>query len=350
MDMSTPNASPFTRDRLAQPGPARCASRIAARGTAHFLTLAALACASAAVAQPWPAKPVRMVVPFAPGGAVDLTARVIGQPLSARLQQTIIVDNRGGAGGNIGVDLVAKAAPDGYTLAMATAAQISINPHMYAKMPFDPAKDLVAVAPAGLSINVLCLHPSVPARTVRDLIAIAKKQPDKLNFATGGIGASAHIATELFMSMAGIRMVHVPYKGGGPATVDLLAGNVDLSFSTVATVIEHIRGGRLRALGVTSLKRFALLSEVPTIAESGVPGFESVAFYGLFAPTGTPASVVKRLNAETTAVLEIDDVKSRLHQAGVLPMSSSPEAFATYVASETQKWGKVIRATGIKAE
>lgn len=341
---------PVTPKRSIQRMHARMSPAARRRLAPFMVILAAVGCAASAWCQVWPAKTVRLVVPFAPGGAVDLTARLLAQALSARLQQQVIVDNRGGAGGNIGVDVVAKSPADGYTLAMATAAQIAINPHMYSKMPFDPIKDLAAISPAGLSINVLCLHPSIPSPTVKALVALARAQPNKLNFATGGIGASAHIATELFMGMTGIRMMHVPYKGGGPATIDLLAGNVDLSFSTVATVIEHIKVGRLRALGVTSLQRFALLPAVPTVAEAGVPGFESVAFYGLFAPAGTPPEVVRKLNAETVAVLELEDVRRRLNQAGVIPFSSSPEAFASYVLSETQKWGRLIRTIGIKAD
>jgi tripartite-type tricarboxylate transporter receptor subunit TctC len=291
-----------------------------------------------------------MIVPFAPGGAVDVTGRIVAQGLSARLGQQVIVDNRGGAGGMIGVDAVAKSAPDGYTIVMATVGTIAINPHMYSKMPFDPIKDLVAITPAGQALNALCVHPSLPVKSVKDLIALAKAQPDKLNFATGGIGASDHIATELFMSLAGIKMVHLPYKGGGPAMIDLLAGNVDLGFSTVATAIGPIKAGRLRALGVTSAKRFELLPDVPTIAEAGVPGYESVAWYGIFAPSGTPAEVVRKLNAETVAVLQMEDVRRRLTEAGVLPVSSSPEAFAAYVLSETARWGKLIRANNIKAD
>ena len=314
------------------------------------VALAAVCASTHAWCQAWPSKPIRMIVPFAAGGAVDITARVIGQSLSARFQQPVVVDNRGGAGGNIGVDAAAKSVPDGYTLVMATAAQIAINPHMYKKMPFDPIKDLVAIAPAGLSINTLCVHPSIPARSIKELVAMAKAKPNKLNFATGGIGASAHIATELFMSMTKTQMVHVPYKGGGPATIDLLAGNVDLSFSTVGTVIQHITSGRLRALGVTSLKRFELLPDVPTISEAGVPGYESVAFYGLFAPARTPAEIVNRLNAETVTILKNDDARSRLLESGVIPLEMSPQAFAAYVVSETAKWGKLIRDNGITAE
>ena len=320
------------------------------RFRASLAALTSVLVATAAHAQTWPSKPVRIVVPFAPGGAVDVTGRTIAQALSARLGQQVVVENRGGAGGNIGVEAVAKSPPDGYTLVMATAGQISINPHMYSKLPFDPVKDLVPISQAGQAINALCVHPSLPARSVKEFIALAKAQPGKLNFATGGIGASDHIATELFMSMTGVKMVHVPYKGGAPAMVDLLGGNVDLGFSTVATAIGPIKAGRLRTLGVTSGRRFELLPDVPTIAEAGVPGYESVAWYGLFAPAGTPADVVKKLNADTVAVLQMPDVRRRLTESGVLPTSSSPDAFASYIAKETARWGKLIRANGIKVE
>ena len=300
--------------------------------------------------QAWPAKPVRLIVPFAPGGAVDVTARTIAQSLTTRLGQQMLVDNRGGAGGNIGVEAAAKSPPDGYTLVMATSGQIAINPHMYSKLPFDPVRDLVPISQAGQAINALCVHPSLPARSVKEFIALARSQPGKLNFATGGIGASDHIATELFMSLTGVRMVHVPYKGGAPAMIDLLAGNVDVGFSTVATAMGPIKSGRLRALGVTSGKRFELLPDVPTIAEAGVPGYESVSWYGLFAPAGTPAEIIRKLNAETVAVLQTEDVRRRLTESGVLPVSSAPDAFAAYITAETARWGKLIRANGIKAE
>ena len=325
----------------------RCNKRLAVTAAAM---LATALCGGSVWAQSWPAKPLRMVVPYAPGGGADITARVIAQLLTTRLGQQVLVDNRAGAGGNIGTDLVAKSPPDGYTILMGTVGQISINPHMYDKLPFDPARDLVPITPAGLPVNVLNVHPSIPARNVREFIALAKSQPGKLNFATGGIGASDHMATELFMSMTGVRMIHVPYKGGGPAIIDLIAGNVDLGFSTMATAIGPLKTGRLRALGVTSGKRFELLPEVPTIAEAGVAGYESVAWYGLFAPAGTPADVVRRINTETVAILQSDDVRRRLTELGIIPFSSTPEAFATYVQSETARWGKLVRANGLKAQ
>jgi tripartite-type tricarboxylate transporter receptor subunit TctC len=300
--------------------------------------------------QAWPAKPLRIIVPYAPGGGTDITARVIAQLLTTRLGQQVLVENRAGAGGNIATEAVIKSPPDGYTIYMGTVGQISINPHMYEKLAFDPVKDLTPITPAGLPVNVLNVHPSLPAKNVKELIALAKAQPGKLNFATGGIGASDHMATELFMSMTGVKMVHVPYKGGGPAIVDLIAGNVHLGFSTMATAIGPIQNGRLRALGVTSGKRFELLPEVPTIAEAGVPGYESVAWYGLFAPAGTPADIVKRLNTEIVAILQIEDVRRRLTELGILPVSSTQDAFAKYVQTESARWGKLIRASGIKAQ
>jgi tripartite-type tricarboxylate transporter receptor subunit TctC len=301
-------------------------------------------------AQSWPSRPIRLIVPFAPGGAVDLSARTVAQAMAPRLGQPLVIENRGGAGGNLGVELVTKAAPDGYTLVMATSGQVAINPHMYARMSFDPLKDLAPITPVGQALNVLSVHPALPVKTVKDYIALAKTHPGKLTFASGGTGASDHIATELFMSMAGIRMTHIPYKGGAPAMLDLLAGNVDSGFSTVATAIGPIRTGRLRALGLTSAKRFELLPDVPTIAEAGLPGYESVSWYGLFAPAGTPAEVVNRVNADAVAALQGEDVRKRMVEFGVMPVSSSPAAFATYIAADHQRWGKVIRAAGIKAD
>jgi tripartite-type tricarboxylate transporter receptor subunit TctC len=220
---------------------------------------------------------------------------------------------------------------------------------MYARLPFDPAKDFAPISQAGQAVNALCVHPSLPARNVKEFIALAKSQPGKLSFASGGIGASDHIATELFTSMTGVRMVHVPYKGGAPAMVDLLAGHVELGFSTVATAMGPIKAGRLRALGVTSANRFELLPDVPAIGES-VRGYEAVSWYGLFAPAGTPAAIVTRVNGEVVSILQTADVRRRLMESGVIPTSSSPDAFAAYVRAETARWGKLIRANNIKAE
>jgi len=304
----------------------------------------------AATAQAWPQKPVRWIVPFVPGGAVDVTTRTLAQPLGTRLGQQVIIDNRGGAGGNIGVELAAKAAPDGYTMVMATSGQIAINPHMYSKLPFDPFNDLVPVTLAAHALNVLCVHPSVPATSVKALIALAKSKPGELDYATGGVGASDHISAELFKSMAAVKMVHVPYKGGAPAMVDLLAGNVHLGFSTVATALGPIRAGRLRALGITSAKRYELLPDVPTIAEAGLPGYEAVSWYGTFVPANTPRDIVVRLNTEIGAIVQTPEIRRRLLESGILAVSGSPESFTAYVKTEWEKWGKVIRTAGIKAD
>jgi tripartite-type tricarboxylate transporter receptor subunit TctC len=312
--------------------------------------LGAALCSADAWSQAWPAKPLRMIVPYAPGGGADITARVVSQLLTTRLGQQVLVENRAGAGGNIATEFVVRSPADGYTIYMGTVGQVSINQHMYDKLSFDPVKDLAPITPAGLPVNVLNVHPSIPAKNVKEFIALAKSQAGKLNFATGGIGASDHMAAELFMSMTGVKMAHVPYKGGGPAIIDLIAGNVDLGFSTMATAIGPLKTGRLRALGVTTGKRFELLPEVPTIAEAGVTGYESVAWYGLFAPAGTPADVIKRLNMETVAILQAEDVRRRLTELGIMPVSSTPEAFGTYVLSESERWGKLIRANGIKAQ
>jgi len=313
------------------------------------LTLA-LSVSANAWSQAWPTKPVRLIVPFAPGGAVDVTARTTAPALGAKLGQQVVVENRGGAGGNIGVEVGAKSPPDGYTLLMGTSGQMAINPHMYAKLPFDPAKDFIAITQMGQAVNALCVHPSLPARSVKEFIALAKSQPNKLSFASGGIGASDHIATELFMSMTGVKMLHVPYKGGAPAMIDLLGGQVELGFSTVATAMGPIKSGRLRALGVTSAKRFELLPDVPAIAEA-VPGYEAVSWYGLFVPAGTPAAIVTRVHSEVVSVLQMPDVRRRLMESGVIPASSaSPDAFAAYVKAEGARWGKLIRANNIKAE
>ncbi|MDO8279732.1 MAG: tripartite tricarboxylate transporter substrate binding protein [Burkholderiaceae bacterium] len=309
-----------------------------------------LATTVGAWAQAWPSKPIRLVVPFAVGGVVDLTARETAQVLSARLGQPVIVENRAGNAGMIGVDFVAKAAPDGYTLVMASAGTIAINPHLFKAMPYDPVKDLVAVAPVVQGINIMVVPASSPVKNVREFIAAAKAAPGKINFGSAGTGASDHMATELFANMAGIKITNVPYKGGGPALIDLLAGTIDLIFSSLPPAIGHVKSGRLRALGVTSANRLEVLPDVPTVAEAGVPGYESVAWYGLFAPANTPASIVSRINAETAATLQNPDLRRRFLEGGLIPFSSSPQAFASYVAAETDKWGKVVRANGIKAD
>lgn len=301
-------------------------------------------------AQGWPAKPIRFISPFAPGGGVDITARVIAQKLTDALGQQVLVENRAGAGGMIGVDLGAKAPADGYTMVLGTIGPIAINPSLYTKMPYDPVKDLLPVTLAADPLNVLVVHPSLPVRSVKDLVALAKARPNELNYGSSGPGAIDHLAGELFNILTGARMVNVPYKGGAPAMLDLLAGNVQLIFSSVSTAIGHIKSGRIRALGMTSMKRFVLLPELPTIAEAGVPDFAVNNWYGVFVPAGTSKEIVRRLNTEIVKILNLPDVKQRLLEFGIEATPSTPEHFAAYIQSEMKKWAKVVKDANVKIE
>jgi len=304
---------------------------------------------SPALAAEYPARPIRMVVGFAPGGGTDTTARAMAQKLTQALGQQIVVDNRPGAAGNIATDLVAKSNPDGYTILMGTIAALAINPSLYGKLPFDPQKDLAPVTRAVDSTNILVLHPSVPAKSVKELIALAKSKPGQLNYGSSGVGGAGHLAGELFNTMAGIRMVHVPYKGGGPAMVDLLAGNINLIFATAASSIGHINAGKIRALAVTTAKRSGLVPDLPTIAEAGLPGFEANNWYGVLVPAKTPRPIINRLNKDITAVLNMADIKEFLFKQGLDAAPSTPEAFGAYIKSEAEKWAKVVKASGAKA-
>jgi tripartite-type tricarboxylate transporter receptor subunit TctC len=314
------------------------------------IALLALTWCSIGQCADWPARPVTLIVPFAAGGSVDVTARQLAQSLGTRLGQAVIVENRAGAAGLIGADYVAKAAPTGYTVVMASAGIIAVGPHLYAKMPFDPVKDLIAVTPVVQGINVMVVPIASSAKSVKDFVEIAKTKPGKLNFGSSGVGASDDMATELFSSMAGIKMTNIPYKGGGPAMIDLVAGHVDVMFSAIAPAVAQIKAGRLRALGVTTAHRLDFLPEVPTVAEAGVPGYESVAWYGLFVPAKTPRDIVLKLNQAAASALQEPAVRKNLTENGLLPFTSSPEEFTKYVASETEKWGKVVRDNNIKIE
>jgi tripartite-type tricarboxylate transporter receptor subunit TctC len=303
------------------------------------------------MAQEWPARTVRIVVPFAPGGAVDFMAREVAQGLSMRLGKTFLVDNRPGASGVIGVDAVAKAPADGYTIVLANTGAIAISPHINKVMPYDALKDLVAVSSVAKVTNVMVVPSSFAAKSITQFIAIAKASPGKINFASSGVGASDQMAAEQFMAMAGIKMTNVPYKGGGPAMIDVLSGNVDVIFSTFPPAIPYIKSGKLRALGVTSATRLEIAPDVPTIAEAGVPGYESDAWYGVFAPAGTPPAIVTTLNAEITAVLQDPALQKRLLEgAAGKTFTSSPKAFAAFVAGESKRWQKIVHATGLVGE
>lgn len=317
----------------------------------RVLCLACVMCSVPAYAQSWPAKPIRWISPFAPGGGADFTSRAIAQKLGSALGQQVLVDNRGGAGGMVGVDIAAKSPADGYTLVLGTIGSIAVNPSLYSKMPYDPKRDLAPISQAAVAINVLVVHPSLPVHTVKDLIALAKSRPGQLNYGSSGPGAADHLAGELFNTLAGVKIVHIPYKGGAPAMLDLVSGNVQLIFSTVSTARAMIDAKKVRTVAIAGSRRFELMPDLPTVAEAGVEGFATDNWYGVFAPAGTPAPIIERLHAEVVKALAAPDVKKQLLGLGIVATSSaSPDAFDAYIAAETEKWAKVVRAAGIKVE
>ena len=291
--------------------------------------------------QTWPSSPIRMVVPFAPGGGADLMARILADPLSKRLGQPIVIENKPGAGATLGADFVAKATPDGYTLLWTTPGPQITNPYLMPKLPYDPFKDFTAIATAVTAVNVLVVTPSLPVKSVSELIAYAKANPGKLNFSSAGIGASSHLSGELFKMMAGIDIVHVAYRGSGPALQDLLAGNVQMSIDTVAVLLPHIQAGTLRALGVATIERNPSLPDLPPIADT-LPGFDGSSINYINGPAGMPQPVVERLIREINAVLSDPDVRKRMEVAGFTPIVESQTALVTRIAQEQDKWKKVI--------
>ena len=314
-------------------------------------TLVALVFASAAVcAQTYPTKPIRFVVPFAPGGSTDTLARVLGQKLSESFGQQVVIDNRTGANGNIGMEIVAKAPPDGHTIVLGYIANVAIGPSLYDKLPFDPVRDYEPVTLLATSPNVLVAHPSVAATNLKELIALAKAKPGQLNYASASVGSVGHLTGELINQLAGVRMVHVAYKGSGQAVTDLLGGHIQLMFSGFSSTLPHIKSGKLRAIAQTGARRSSALPEVPTIAESGFPKFEATAWYGVHAPAKTPKAIVNRLNAEFVKALRTPDVKERLTSLGFEIAGSTPEEYGAYIKSEIKKWAKVVKASGAKPE
>jgi tripartite-type tricarboxylate transporter receptor subunit TctC len=317
--------------------------------------LALIASASAqtpspTAAQAYPAKPVRLIVPFPPGGGTDFVARAIQPRLAEALGQQIIIDNRAGATGIVGTELGAKAPPDGYTLTMATGATISANMALFPKLPYDLPKDFVPITLVASQPNLLAVHPSVPAKTVRDLIAIAKSRPGQLNYASSGSGSSHHLSAELLKMMSGINIVHVPYKGTGPAIIDAVAGHVEVIFSGIAAILPQVKAGKLRALGVTKAQRSAILPQVPTIAESGLPGYEITSWHGVLAPAGTPQVVALRVHEGIAKALGNADVRERFASQGAEPVGLTPEAFAKFLKADIAKIAKLIKTAGIKAD
>ena len=314
-----------------------------------LLAAVCLFAASGVTAQTYPEKPIRFIVPFAPGGTNDIVARMVAVKLTEAWGQPVVLDNRGGAGGVIGADLAAKSVPDGYTLLMANV-NFATNPGLVRNLPYNTDKDFAAVSLLATSPSVLVVHPSLNVRSVKELIALAKAKPGQLNYSTSGAGSTGHMAMELLKQMAAIDMVAVHYKGGGPALIDLIAGRVSPGFATILSAVPHIEGGRLRALAVSTPKRSAALPDLPTVAESGVPGYEFTGWWGVVVPARTPQPVITKLNAELVKILSQPDVRERLMREGADPASTTPQAFATYMRTEVAKWSKVIKDANIRVE
>src|SRR5256712_9530853 len=312
--------------------------------------LAALAISASAQAQVYPAKPIRMIVAYPPGGGTDIVGRMLAQKLGEPLGQSVLVKNRGGASGNIGTELTARAVPDGYTILMGNVAPNAIHVSLFKNLPFDPVADFVPVSLVASTPNILVVHPSIPARTVKQVIALAKAKPGTLNFASAGVGSSSHLAGELFRILAGADIVHVPYKGAGPAMVDVLSGQVQLYFATMPAAMPHVKSGKLAPVAVTSAKRSHALPELPTTAEAGVPGYEASTWYGVLAPAHTPAAVIARLHEKIVRILAVSETRARLADQGFEPVGSSPEEFGAYIKSEIAKWEQVIGDAGIRPE
>ena len=309
----------------------------------------ALAVPAAAFAQDWPAKPIRLIVPYPPGGFTDVTARLIGQKLGERLGQTVVVDNKSGANGTLGVDALAKASADGYTLTVVIAAHAA-NTTLYAKLPYDPHKDLAAVSLIGISPLVAAVNNDAPFKTVPELVAYAKKNPGKVSFGSSGNGSAAHLTTELLKSVTGTNMVHIPYRGAAAALTDLMGGQIQLFLDAAQGLIQPGRNGKVRLIGVAAEKRLPVLPEVPTFIEQGLTGFTGSTWAGLLAPAGTPQPILRRVSEEVARIVRLDDVKAKLEAMGTIPVGSSPAEFDAFINAETAKWGKVIREAKVVLE
>jgi tripartite-type tricarboxylate transporter receptor subunit TctC len=308
-----------------------------------------LAMSAIVQAQPYPAKPIRLVIPYPPGGGSDIIARPLTQLMSASMGQQIVVENRGGAGGNIGMDYVAKSPADGYTLIFGITAQLAVNPSLYPKLPYDLLRDFAPISLLGIAPYVLTVHPALPVKSVKDLVALARAQPNTLTFGSAGNGSGAHLAGEMLNALANVKTVHVPYKGGGPAMIDLVAGQLQLSYLTYTSSNSFIRAGRLRALGVTTAKRSPALPDLPAIAET-LPGYDSAVWYGVLAPAGTPADIIARLNREFLAALKNSELRQRLLTEAFEPIGTSPEELGAYMKSEIARWAKLVKATNTRID
>lgn len=312
--------------------------------------LCALGAALPAIAQPYPSKTVRILVGFAPGGSTDIVARLIAQEMTKNVGQQVVVDNRPGAGGNIAAELASKAPPDGHTLFACTTGVFAIQPFLYSKLPYDPEKGLSPVTQTGSLPYIIVMHPSLPAKNVKEFIAIAKARPGQINYASSGVGTASHLSAALFASAAGINMTHVPYKGTGNAMSDLLAGQVVLMFDQPVSSLPHVQAGKLRVLGISSGKRFSTLKDIPTIAEQGLPGFEAISWAGICAPGGTPKPIVDRIYSEVAKVLKVPELRDRLLRDGIEPIGSTPEQYAEHIKKEAVKWSKVVKDSGARVD
>jgi tripartite-type tricarboxylate transporter receptor subunit TctC len=310
----------------------------------------AIVVAPASHAQTYPTKPVRLIVPFPPGGGVDFIGRIVGQKLTERLGQQVQIDNRAGANGIVGLEALKGAPPDGYTIAAASAGPLAVNPFIYAKLPHDTIRDFTHIANMVNFPLLLVAHPSLPVKNVKELVALARARPGQVSYSSPGSGNSAHLAAELFNSMAKTRILHVPYKGTAPAVVAVLSGEAQLTYSSIPSILPHVRSGRVRALGIGNAERIATLPDVPTISEAGLPGFEAYAWGGMIGPAHMAAPVVARLNREINEILRQKDVTDRMLAEGTVPTPSSPEEFTAYIRAELKKWGDVVKMAGIRAE
>jgi tripartite-type tricarboxylate transporter receptor subunit TctC len=306
--------------------------------------------AGGAAAQAWPAKPIRLMVPFPPGGSTDIVARIVAQKLSERLGQPIVIENRGGAGGTIGTALIAKSAPDGYNLAVASTSTHVVAPGVYSRLEYDPIKDFAPIGTMAISPYLLVVNPSVPAKSVQELVALARAQPGKLNYASAGVGSTTQLAMEMLKAASGTYMLHIPYNGNGPAGTAVIGGQVEILFGSLPALLPHAKSGRVRALAVGTLKRSPSLPDIPTVAESGYAGFDASLWLAVVAPAGTPAAIVERLNREIVALVATPETREAFDKAGTEPLTGSPAALAELIRDGIPKYAKVIKASGIKAE
>ena len=316
---------------------------------AHCCGLLALATAPGASAQGYPNRAIRMVVPFAPGGGTDTNARIVSQKLSEHLGVPVVVDNRPGAGSMLGTEIVARAAPDGYTL-LTVSPELSINPSLQPKVPYDALKDLAPVSQTVSSQYVLSTHPSVPVKSVKEFVALAKARPGQLNYGSSGVGSANHLAGVLFQGMTETKLVHIPFKGAGPATIALMGGEIDFMFSSTTAAVAPVKLGRLRAIAVTGPKRFSEMPDIPTVSEAGVPGFVITGWFGGLAPAGTPREIINKLSTEIVKVVQHPAVRERFASLGTVPVGSSPEEFAAFLRAEIEKWSRVVKASGARPE